>query len=271
MLGLDDWPDELYVEFFAEIRGRMSLEEGEYFVRPIIEKFFKDTLDVNNAINDLEEILAKRIIPYKEYIPLPGIQQILLGLLKSNAEEITNSNYGYWHRENVHALRPYLTISGDEFKKLVGSSLRMEEAYLFGLIESKMPIDWVDEQTKEKINEHAVRIANREGGRNELVPNLEFIRKAVKAKFLKPEDGKKIVDERLKTYLNRKRISSEVALSKLLKTVRESDASEEIYVRATGKAKLELERIRNPSADNPRTVAKIKAIPGNTNLESFSS
>jgi len=232
----DGWPDSDFFELFEKVRGNLSLEDGAWLVRPIIEQRIAAALFADGYVEHPEAALKKELELFAPYLSTKIVQELLRekmkGLLRlfSNDDRDLQGHYILC----LKILSKYLTADESETRSFVSSSLprdahEIEEA----ILRTDFPKQWLDEDAMKFLREKMIRRIEspqqRYGKAKDLIPNLSFIQEAVKKGFLDREFGRKRINDGLLSYLAMKHRPAGDSVLSLLDTLDPDLVSPPLY------------------------------------------
>ncbi|UZE94164.1 MAG: hypothetical protein IB618_01150 [Candidatus Pacearchaeota archaeon] len=230
--GQYGWLDYRYIEVFERERKKLSLEDSAWFARPIIESVISWSLSFENPEDNPKEGLKKKLEPYKKYLNIRTIQDLLKEKFQYYIKYINDEDAGsYLGYANI--LIDYINLSEDEITRFVSASLPKEEFDLERtLIEINFPKKWLNSETmsiiQEKIIKHLDRPPYHWKGK-QVIPHLGFLQDVIQREWLDEDIGKERIKKGLENYLTQKHRPGGAPVLELLQVLNPKHVEQKLY------------------------------------------
>ena len=192
---IDDlwWPDDDFVEIFNKFKNNLSKDDAAKLVRPIIEIEIKAALD-DEFWGNRTKALEEGFKPYNEYLNHPRIQSLFEEYIRGYVSAM-DSRFEY--------LLPYWNQSEENIKKFISNLVKDECSPDFI---RKFPIKYLTDDLKSKIRTELEEYLKNPWDKS-IVPNIYLWADAVYYGYIPEEDAKDFIEQKVKEYIGKKRIS----------------------------------------------------------------
>ena len=200
------WLSQEYLDCFERARNKLSIEDGAWLARPIIQRYISCTLSWEEPEGDPKRALEKEIKPYKEYIDTALIQELIKKKIKENVELIGEDAYHY--PMCVEILSKYWKGTKEEFKNIINENLPIDDSRIErDILDATIPIEWLNEDILSKIQDNFIDYFEMEPDKktDALICDLGLIQRAMRFGFLDKDIAKEKIESKIEEYLAMKR------------------------------------------------------------------
>jgi len=204
------WIDDKYLSCFERARDKLSIEDGAWLVRPIIERHIGWTLAWDDPEEEPEKSLEKEIKPYKEYIDTSLIQNLIKDEIKTYVADMNDVDIDIAEHNLlcINILSKYWNVPEQEFKDLINANFPLDGYQIEDtVIELDFPRDWLNQEILSKVQDNIIAYFDMTLDKKTegLIYRLHNIQRAIRNGFLDEKIAREKIASKLEVYLALKR------------------------------------------------------------------